>query len=428
MKKLTGSGIHHADAQRLIDSRRNGVVDADEWLYFQGDSEPVKASQVLLSPSDYAGRYLADPVELDYGGAPGSIVTSKACLQVNKLTGEVNIHSFAHGGIDYRVQFDRKAYLALIAQMHKDGGDALDHWKRLLVRHTQKMSEDERSAVINTVCRLLKIGVKEAKAALENESAEFDRARGEWQRRCRPALDEFQVQPETEEEIAERQVGELVIHRDALWEQCRDIASRPNILDYLVEVQAQRGVVGEAGVCKAVYLAVTSRLLDKPVNVLVKGDSSAGKSFNTEETLRFFPASVVLNASGLSEKAIYYLGSLKHRVLYLAEATPLQSDEHGPLAYAVRTLLSEGRLAYWRAPSSDDDTLEAILVEVEGPTGFLCTTTAVALHPENETRMLSISVDDSEEQTRRVLQAIAEREERPDFDFAAWHALQEWCR
>lgn len=426
VKKLTEAGMQPADAQRLIESRQGGIVDAGELLYFQGESEPVQASRVLLSPSEYAGRYLADPVEPDYGGALGSIVTSKACLQVNKLTGEVNIHSFAHGGIDYRVQFDRKAYLALIERLHKEGGDALEHWKRLLVRHTQKMSADHFSSAVNRICHLLKIGTKEAKAALEEESAEFERARDEWRRRYQPAFSESQVRPETEEEIAEREASELSIRRQALWEQCRDIASRPNILDYLVEVQARRGVVGEALVCKAVYLAVTSRLLEKPVNVLVKGDSSAGKSFNTEETLKFFPDSVVVNASGLSEKAIYYLGSLKHRVLYLAEATPLQSDEHSVLAYAVRTLLSEGRLSYWRAPTTEDDSMEAILVEVEGPTGFLCTTTAVALHPENETRMLSISVDDSEEQTRRVLQAIAGREERPDFDFAPWHALQEW--
>lgn len=278
MGKLVGAGMQHADARRLVEARRAGVVDADEWLYFQGGTEPVKASQVLLSPHQYAGRYLADPVEPDYGGAPGSIVTSKACLQVNKLTGEVNIHSFAHGGINYQVQFDRKAYLGLIERMHKEGGDALDHWKRLLIRHTQEMGEDECSAVVHRVCTLLKIGAKEARAALEKESADFDRARDEWRRRFRPAHYESEAQPETEEEIAAREGHELAIRRQSLWDRCSEIACRPNILDDLVEVQARRGVVGEALLCKAVYLAVTSRLLDKPVNVLVKGDSSAARA------------------------------------------------------------------------------------------------------------------------------------------------------
>src|SRR5262249_45731186 len=39
----------------------------------------------------------------------------------------------------------------------------------------------------------------------------------------------------------------------------------------------------------------------------------------------------------------------------------------------------------------------------EGPTGFLTTTTLPELHSENETRVWSILVDDSAEQTKRVL-------------------------
>ena len=38
----------------------------------------------------------------------------------------------------------------------------------------------------------------------------------------------------------------------------------------------------------------------------------------------------------------------------------------------------------------------------------MVTTTKAALHPENETRMLSLEIDDSEEQTRRVLKKLAQ--------------------
>jgi hypothetical protein len=37
----------------------------------------------------------------------------------------------------------------------------------------------------------------------------------------------------------------------------------------------------------------------------------------------------------------------------------------------------------------------------------ILTTTAVNLHPENETRMLSIPVTDTQDQTRQVLRALA---------------------
>jgi DNA-binding transcriptional ArsR family regulator len=56
----------------------------------------------------------------------------------------------------------------------------------------------------------------------------------------------------------------------------------------------------------------------------------------------------------------------------------------------------------------------------------LLITTAVKLHPENETRLLSLTVTDTQEQTRAVMAALAEEpgEARPNFE--SWHALQVW--
>src|SRR5262249_55205225 len=63
--------------------------------------------------------------------------------------------------------------------------------------------------------------------------------------------------------------------------------------------------------------------------------------------------------------------------------------------------------------------------ERPGPTGVILTTTQIRLHPENETRLLSVPVDDTPEQTRRVLASIAEHGNEA-CDLGEWHALQEW--
>jgi hypothetical protein len=57
-------------------------------------------------------------------------------------------------------------------------------------------------------------------------------------------------------------------------------------------------------------------------------------------------------------------------------------------SYLVRSLLSEGRVRYETVEKTKDG-LKPRLIEREGPTGLLVTTTAVKLHPENETRLLS---------------------------------------
>src|SRR5262249_46254983 len=70
--------------------------------------------------------------------------------------------------------------------------------------------------------------------------------------------------------------------------------------------------------------------------------------------------------------------------------------------------------------------------EREGPTGLLLTTTAVSLHPENETRHFVLTVSDSPAQTKRILSAIAAqhtgdaRESATSVNMDEWHALQEW--
>ena len=69
-------------------------------------------------------------------------------------------------------------------------------------------------------------------------------------------------------------------------------------------------------------------------------------------------------------------------------------------------------------------------LRVDGPTGLLTTTTLVSLHPENETRLISIPTDESSEQTTRIMTAIAEgdrgRSSGRSIDYAPWHTFQRW--
>jgi len=55
------------------------------------------------------------------------------------------------------------------------------------------------------------------------------------------------------------------------------------------------------------------------------------------------------------------------------------------------------------------------------------TTTETRIDPELDTRMLTVVTDDSADQTRAVLLAIAGEEDRAgEIDYRSWHDLQEW--
>jgi hypothetical protein len=183
------------------------------------------------------------------------------------------------------------------------------------------------------------------------------------------------------------------------------------------------GVVGEDRAARLLYLVLTSRLLSKPVSAVVKGQSSSGKSNLAENTTRFFPPGAFYALSSMSERALVYSNEpMSHRTLMLYEAAGLASDF---ASYLIRTLLSEGRIRYETVVKTSEG-LEAKLIEREGPTNLVITTTDLNLHPENETRMLSIPVDDSPLQTARVLAAIANEDDREPPELAPWHALQVW--
>jgi len=65
------------------------------------------------------------------------------------------------------------------------------------------------------------------------------------------------------------------------------------------------------------------------------------------------------------------------------------------------------------------------MIEREGPTGLILTTTAIKLHPENETRMMSLTVSDAKDQTRAILRRLAMQHEG-DVDLSDWISLQTW--
>ena len=138
--------------------------------------------------------------------------------------------------------------------------------------------------------------------------------------------------------------------------------------------------------------------------------------------LKLFPPEAFYLLTAMSEHALAYGEEpLAHRILVLYEAAGLTGDFG---TYLVRSLLSEGRICYDTVEKTKDG-LKSRRIEREGPTGLITTTTAVHLHPENETRLLSLTVIDTPAQTKAVMQAQAKRQGRTDYiDLASWHALQ----
>ena len=208
------------------------------------------------------------------------------------------------------------------------------------------------------------------------------------------------------------------------WGECCELAQRPAILDEFAKLIPSCGLAGEIKAAKLLYLALVTRILPKPTSVVVDGPSAAGKSYLVENVLKFFPIESYHDLTAMSEKNLAYTEeNLSHRFLILYEAAGLSGDF---ATYLIRSLLSEGCIKYEFVEKTSEG-LKSRLIEKQGPTGLIMTTTQVWMHPENETRVLTVTVNDTQDQTSKVFMALAE-DDVPPVDFKPWHALQNYLQ
>jgi Winged helix-turn-helix DNA-binding len=188
-------------------------------------------------------------------------------------------------------------------------------------------------------------------------------------------------------------------------------------------------IVGEEKNAKLLYLVATSRLFDdKTMHVAIKGPSSGGRSEIRKRVLEFFPPEDVISFTALSDKALLYLpDDFRHKILSMGEAITGKEVEFQD--YLLRELMSECKLRYPVVMKINGELVTRV-IEKNGPVVFMVTTTRNKLNPENETRMLSLEVNDSEEQTRAVLGKMAEiiglNGESIASDLQPWHRYQRW--
>jgi hypothetical protein len=208
-----------------------------------------------------------------------------------------------------------------------------------------------------------------------------------------------------------------------------DLISDPDVLSRFDRAVQDCGLIGEVSNAKIIFLALTSRLFDlpdRPVSIAVKGVSSGGKSYTVETVLKFFPQEAYFARTGMSEHALPYSDeNFKNRFIVIYEAVGMHSEAG---SYFLRSLLSENQISYETVEKDENGALRARVMTKEGPTGLIVTTTQ-NLHAENETRILSLGVIDSPEQTKAVMASLGDRAANGTAAAAGleqWQAFQRW--
>jgi DNA primase len=252
--------------------------------------------------------------------------------------------------------------------------------ERILPLLSRLEDEGERDAALHDVASRLKLSIKPLRKVLAALRAQCEVVEQDV-----PETDAAAPRPGTE-------------RHDRAMELLKD----RRLLSRAAVDMKKLGHVGEFAAKKLALICAVSARSGKPIQPSTHAQSAAGKNFLWDTALSLFPPEMVVKRSGLSAKALFRTqANLKGAVLYIQEVSGSEDAE-----YTIRVMQSDGRLEYEATEKTPDGGMRNVVYQTEGPTVVVQTTTKNHLHPENETRVFPIYIDESEQQTGRIVGSI----------------------
>jgi DNA primase catalytic core len=198
------------------------------------------------------------------------------------------------------------------------------------------------------------------------------------------------------------------------------ILKSPKLLDVVIQDLHRCGLVGEETNLSVAWLVSLSRKLDRPLGVCVMSRSAAGKSSLLEAVAQFVPDEDRHQYTALTPQALFHMpeNELTHKALFVAEDVGAEGA-----SYSLKTIQSDGQLVM-ACTMKDEQTgqMQTKTKIVRGPVAVFLTSTSRSIDDELLNRLLVLTIDEGEEQTRRIhaaqrhaqtLQGILERRARP---------------
>jgi|SRR5579859_23740 len=196
--------------------------------------------------------------------------------------------------------------------------------------------------------------------------------------------------------------------RTEVRDQALKLLSDPDFFGKYLDILERGGLAGEQRNACVLLVAGISRLLPRPVNTLIKGNSSSGKNFLVNKVLELFPKDAVREITSSSDHALNYASDdFRHKIVYLQE----RNESSGPV-HAPRLLISENKITR-KVTVREGQTWTTKTFITRGPVAAISTTTKNQLQIDDETRHISLWVDESPSQTRRILVSQSEQRNRP---------------
>ncbi|MCP5006127.1 MAG: toprim domain-containing protein [Planctomycetes bacterium] len=190
-------------------------------------------------------------------------------------------------------------------------------------------------------------------------------------------------------------------------EEALRFLKNPKMFEEIIADFETAGYTGDNTNKLLCYIAAISRKLDNPLSVMIQSRSAAGKSFLQDTVLSFIPEEDYVKYTRLTDQSLFYKEqkSLVHKILAIEEF-----DGVNGAVYSIRAIQSSGKITIaYTGKDAMTGTMKTAENTVEGPVGFLMTTTAVDIDAETASRFLFMSLDESIMKTEKILEKQREK-------------------
>ncbi len=175
----------------------------------------------------------------------------------------------------------------------------------------------------------------------------------------------------------------------------------PQLIKRLSELLGKSGIVGEEQNRLFLLLVAFSHKLPGTLHALIQGSSGSGKTRLLKQIAACMPQESTTKLTRISDKVLYNYPEhyFVNRLVCLEDIDGLSEEAE----FAFRELQSNGELNSATSIKLENGQITSGQKTVRGPIASLCCTTRGEIYEDNMSRCFLIAVDESPEQTQRVI-------------------------
>jgi|WetSurMetagenome_2_1015567.scaffolds.fasta_scaffold07477_3 DNA primase len=183
--------------------------------------------------------------------------------------------------------------------------------------------------------------------------------------------------------------------------KCKEFLSKPDLVNRINELIGKSGITGELNNRLFLFIIATSHKMPDTLHALIQGSSGSGKTHLLSKIADLMPPEKVEKFTRVTENSFYNYDEFffVHKLVCLEDIDGLKEEA----LFAWRELISNNQLRSSTSLKDDNGNIKSGPRMVRGPMASVCATTHGHIYEDNMSRLFIIAVDESNEQTERIM-------------------------